>query len=727
MQIFTMEILIRHEVLNLFNKAHNYYDYFLSEEYHSLPIEQKRYNLALSIFDGAIWEWNLNTDKFYLSSNGDKLLGIKNSSKDIDSINSLSKFVHPEDLYPLFIRFLEKIKISNDKEFSHEYRIMQKDGTVKWVKCNGKVYRNRKENISLALGYIMEIDKEKSPQLSLLEDEIKDKLTIAGSLDCICKVNLKSKIMNFSPSINNILKDSRANEKIKHYDNWMEYIYYEDRNKHLKGIEEFLNSNEVYYADQYRILNTNKEIIWLETRSKVTFDELGNKDFLYVSIKDITKEKFEKSKYKRLEYNDYLTGLPNRFFLREALIKKEIDASFKMKEKIALISVDIDGFKHINDTFGHNYGDELLRQVAERLKIIAGKDDILCRFSDDEFFFLIEHIKGYTDLENKAKEIIKLFNSPIKIFDSKTFISINIGMALYPDHGEILSDLVYKADMAMYKAKSLGQNQYYLFEFNDLEKVNRIFSIEKDLNQALNKKEMYLVFQPKISAENEKLVGLEALIRWKHLEKGFISPVEFIPIAEYTKAIIPIGKFVFDEACKKCRELLDMGYDNFKISVNLSKVQLEDKNLTDNFINILEKYKLDAKYIELEITESVIINVLEKNLDVLDKLHKYGMSISLDDFGTGLSPLKYLKLLNLDCLKIDKSFIDDIGINKKSEHIIDGLIKLAHSLKLLVIAEGVETEEQIKYLKANDCDIIQGYYYAKPMIFEETVNFLKNK
>ncbi|WP_312573572.1 EAL domain-containing protein, partial [Clostridium sp.] len=198
-------------------------------------------------------------------------------------------------------------------------------------------------------------------------------------------------------------------------------------------------------------------------------------------------------------------------------------------------------------------------------------------------------------------------------------------------------------------------------------------------------------------------------------------------IAEYTKTIIPIGRFVFDEACKKCRELLDMGYDDFKISVNLSKVQLEDKNLTNNFINILKKYNLDPKYIELEITESVIIDVLEKNLDVLDKLHKYGMSISLDDFGTGLSPLKYLKLLNLDCLKIDKSFIDDIGINKKSEHIIDGLIKLAHSLKLSVIAEGVETEEQIKYLKANNCDIIQGYYYAKPMIFEETVKFLKNK
>ncbi|HCQ90376.1 MAG TPA: hypothetical protein DIU45_12360, partial [Clostridium sp.] len=166
-----------------------------------------------------------------------------------------------------------------------------------------------------------------------------------------------------------------------------------------------------------------------------------------------------------MQYNDYLTGLPNRFFLREALIKKEIDASLKMKEKIALISVDIDGFKHINDTFGHNYGDELLRQVAERLKLMVGEDDILCRFSGDEFSFLIEHIKGYIDLENRAKQIIKLFNSPVKIFDNEVFISVSIGMALYPDHGEILSDLVYKADMAMYKAKSLGKDQYYLFEF----------------------------------------------------------------------------------------------------------------------------------------------------------------------------------------------------------------------------------------------------------------------
>lgn len=711
----------------MIDKAKNYYDYFFSEEYHSLSIEQKRCNLALSAFDGAIWEWNLNTDEVYLSSKGDQLLGIENSSQSINSINSLSKFVHPEDLYPLFIFFLERIKISNDKEFSHEYRIIQKGGNIKWVRSSGKIYRSKKDNINLASGFIIEITEQKQQQLALAKNQMKNRLTIAGSLDSICEVDLKKKIMNFSLSINNILKDDKANEKIRYYRHWMKYIYDEDKENYCKGIKEFLNSNEVYYANQYRILNANNEIVWLEARSKATFDELGNKDYLYVSIKDITKEKLEKSKYGRLQYNDDLTGLPNRFFLREALIKKEIDSSLKMKEKIALISVDIDGFKHINDTFGHNYGDELLRQVGERLKLMVGEDDILCRFSGDEFSFLIEHIKGYIDLENRAKQIIKLFNSPIKIFDNEVFISVSIGMALYPDHGEILSDLVYKADMAMYKAKSLGKNQYYLFEFNDLEKVNRIFSIEKDLSEALNKNEMYLVFQPKISTDNEEMVGLEALIRWNHLEKGFISPVEFIPIAEYTKTIIPIGRFVFDEACKKCRELLDMGYDNFKISVNLSKVQLEDKNLTNNFINILKKYNLEPRYIELEITESVIIDVLEKNLDVLDKLHKYGMSISLDDFGTGLSPLKYLKLLNLDCLKIDKSFIDDIGINKKSEHIIDGLIKLAHSLKLSVIAEGVETEEQIKYLKANNCDIIQGYYYAKPMIFEETVKFLKNK
>lgn len=711
----------------MFDIAPNYYDYFLSEEYHSLPIEQKRYKLALDVFDGAIWEWNLNTDEFYLSSKADKLLGIKNISQNINTLKSLYKFIHPEDLNHLFIGFLEKIKISNDKEFSHKYRIVQKNNTFKWIRCSGKIYRNKKENINLAIGFMMEIEKQKNEKTYLVKNQIKDKLTLAKSLDSICRVDLKNKTITFSQSINDILREDKVNEKIKYYEDWIEYIYREDRNKHCEGIKEFLDNDEVYYRDQYRVLNANNEIIWLETRIKAVFDESGDKEFLYVSIKDITKEKFERSKYGRLEYTDYLTGLHNRFFLREVLIKKEIDDSFRIKEKIALISLDIDGFKQINDTLGHNYGDELLRKVAKRLKFMVGEEDILCRFSGDEFFFLIENIRGYIDLENKAKEIIKLFNSPIKIFDNEIFVSVSIGMALYPDHGEILSDLVYKADMAMYKAKSLGRNQYCLFQFKDLEKVNRIFSIEKDLNEALCKNEMYLVFQPKISTDNEQLVGLEALIRWKHLEKGFISPVEFIPIAEYTKSIIPIGKFVFDEACKKCRELLDMGYDNFKISVNLSKVQLEDKNLTNNFINILEKYNLDPKYIELEITESVIINVLEKNLDVLDKLHKYGMSISLDDFGTGLSPLKYLKLLNLDCLKIDKSFIDDIGINKKSEHIIDGLIKLAHSLKLSVIAEGVETEEQIKYLKANDCDIIQGYYYAKPMKFEETVDFLKNK
>lgn len=705
-----------------YNKAYNCY---LNKQYNNIKKNYKvKSEETIQSYDEILWEWNINTKEFNINFIGYDILGIKKYYKKKDDIEFWKQFIHPDDVEYSFDKILKDIVSDDKKKFSNEYRIIRADGTVGKLITSGISYRNIHDE-KIIVEYI---DKFKQYE-NLWFDKSKESSYpyIGGGIDGVINIDTKNKKIKMSPSINAVLDELNLNQKINSLNQCIEYFTKDDTLKYIKSFNEFLKSGEIYYYNQFRLINKRNNEKWIEIRGQANLDNLGNKDKLYVSVKDITREKEEKRKYSQIRYIDDITELPNKFFLREILMKKDVENSTKIKEKMTLMLVDIDDFKEINDKLGYDFGNKLLKAVGEKIKSGVDKKDTVFRYNADEFFILYEDFTGYMSIKENAKKVIDLFKYPLKIDKKDFFVSVNVGIAIYPDHGAIISDLIYKADIAMFKSKSIGKNTFSIFEVDKCDEVNRIFNMEQDLVKAINKNEMYVVFQPKINIKDEKTIGLEALLRWNHGKKGVIPPSKFIPIAESTKLIIPIGRFVFEEACKKCRELLENGYDDFKISVNLSKIQLEDKLLTEFLKDTLKKYNLKPKFIELEITESLIMDALEKNLAILDNIHDYGISISLDDFGVGLSPIKYLKILNLDCLKIDKSFIDDIGVNEKSERIIEGLIKLAHSLNLLVIAEGVEKEEQINYLKKHCCDIVQGYYYAKPMSFNDTITFLKKE
>ncbi|MGN0026140.1 MAG: putative bifunctional diguanylate cyclase/phosphodiesterase, partial [Clostridium sp.] len=329
------------------------------------------------------------------------------------------------------------------------------------------------------------------------------------------------------------------------------------------------------------------------------------------------------------------------------------------------------------------------------------------------------NVEGKNEIKGILDNIIKKLSNPLIIKDREIYSTLSIGVSIYPFDGKDIGILLKRSDMAMYLAKINGKNRYEFFDLKLLEVLDREFEIEKGLRRAIDKEEIRFLYQPKVNVNTGKVIGFELLVRWHSKNMGIVSPKEFIPIAENSGLIIPIGKYIIDESFKKCKELSLNTNKKFKMAINLSEVQIRDDEIVDYISMTLKKYNLDASYIELEITESIIMKSADKNIKTLEKIKRLGVTLALDDFGTGYSSLSYLRTLPIDVLKIDKSFIDGILIEEKSEYIINSIIELSHYLNLLVVAEGVETKEQLVYLEKSGCDIIQGYYFSKPIEFDD--------
>ena len=393
-------------------------------------------------------------------------------------------------------------------------------------------------------------------------------------------------------------------------------------------------------------------------------------------------------------------------------------------EKIAFIFIDLDNFKYVNDTYGHDAGDLLLIEFAKIIKNMKIKDSLFARYGGDEFIIVQYNIQEKNQIKYILDNIIKKLSNPIIINDKEIFCTLSIGVSVYPIDGGDMPILLKRADMAMYLAKVNGKNRYEFFDIKILEILNREFDIEKGLRVAVDKSEIKMLYQPKIKVDTEEVIGFESLVRWNSKSLGIVSPSEFIPIAESSGLIIPIGKYIINESFRRCKELTLKNNKKFKMAINLSEVQIRDEDIVSFISESLKFYDLSAEYIEFEITESIIMKSAERNISTLEKLKKLGVSLALDDFGTGYSSLSYLRTLPIDVLKIDKSFIDGIVIEEKSEYIINSIVELSHYLSLLVVAEGVETKEQLDFLKRISCDVIQGYYFSRPVEFDEAIRMI---
>lgn len=427
----------------------------------------------------------------------------------------------------------------------------------------------------------------------------------------------------------------------------------------------------------------------------------------------------------KMAYFDHLTNLPNRLMFKDR-VEQAIALAKRMGKKIGIMFLDLDSFKNVNDTMGHEGGDELLKTVSEILIKNVRKSDTVSRFGGDEFLILFNLMDNDSDTKQIADHVMNLFNKPVKLDQQEFYITVSAGIALYPDDGEDTESLIKSADIAMYSAKAKGKNQYVLCTDAMKEEIHTKMRITNCLYFALERNELALVYQPQISLASGHIIGLEALLRWNQPEMGMISPAVFIPLSEQTGLINSIGEWVLRTACRQNKQWQDMGLPQIRMAVNVSVNQFRNPDLVGQIKRILEETQLNPRYLELEITESIAINEANYIIDVMSNLKKLGVSISIDDFGTEYSSLSRLKMLPIDRLKMDMQFVHGIDSGSKEQAITKVIISLAKNLGIKVVAEGVETEHQLAFLSQRMCDEVQGFYYYKPMPAYELEQILRS-
>tara|TARA_R110002167_G_scaffold261822_1_gene468447 strand:- start:16018 stop:19176 length:3159 start_codon:yes stop_codon:yes gene_type:complete len=490
-----------------------------------------------------------------------------------------------------------------------------------------------------------------------------------------------------------------------------------------KNIREKVNKQGFWKGE---IVNKRKdgELFTTWQIIKVIKDTAGKVQQCMSIMSDITEKKMAEEHIYQLAHHDLITQLPNRGAFHKLLNDAIITAAHSTY-RLAVMFIDLDHFKLINDTSGHPVGDELLQQVALRLKKVIGTKNVISRFGGDEFTVLLPCIESIDEVSDVANQILDSLLSPFALLSCEVTISASIGVGIYPDNAKDASSLLSCADNAMYSAKDSGRASCHFYTEQMQIDANERVVLERELRDALTNDQFILHYQPQIDIKTNQIVGTEALLRWQHPSKGLIPPDKFIPVAEITGLIVPMGQWIINEACRQLALWRADGFDNITMAINLSARQFFQKDLLETIENAIQASGVPASKLEFEITESMMMVNIEETIDTLHKIKGLGVQLSIDDFGTGYSSLSYLKRFPLNKLKIDKSFVDGLPLDLDDLAIVQAIIGIAHSLNLTVIAEGVETAQQYKLLTQHHCNEVQGYYFSKPLASEAASQFIK--
>ncbi len=563
---------------------------------------------------------------------------------------------------------------------------------------------------------MMKVSKINMKILNFRKIEEKYKRALNGSDIAIWEWNLKNNTLFASEKWEDIIGASTNNFKgLRDFIEKM--VFYDDKESAINDLNFYIEGKVFSYKSEYRIVTKNQQVKWIVFRGKLIKDSNEENKVLSGSVYDVTEKKNREEEVSLIAYYDSLTGLPNRtLFLNNfrEILKKAIANN----KKGALIFIDLDNFKYVNDTFGHDYGDLLLKIFSQLLKVCAKDYGQISRLSGDEFIILIEEFNSVRDLKEICCNILNYCKTPFELREKQAYITASIGICTFPEHSSNVSELLRYVELAMYQSKLNGKNSYTFFQKSMNDSHSREILIEQELKNAIKNHELFLVYQPQINAVKNKIVGLEALLRWKNKKLGWVPPSEFIPIAEKSTMLIEIGDWVLGKVCKKIYQWKIKGYKFNTISVNVSPIQIKADDFIEKIIKVHEENKIPLNLLELEITEGTLMKLNEDKIGELNELIKKGINFSIDDFGTGYSSLNYLTVLPVSTLKIDKSFIDKIE-DEKNKAVIDCILNLSKALKYKVIAEGVEMKEQVDLLIQSGCNIIQGYYFSKPVTENE--------
>ncbi|MCL7748944.1 EAL domain-containing protein [Halalkalibacter alkaliphilus] len=623
-----------------------------------------------------------------------KLLGYP---KDKLLYSHFTDYIFQEDVADVKGYFFNALR---GKDQERQIRVMHENGNIKYVSVK-VVPAKIKGEILGVYGVAKDISEKKELEAALRKSEMRFESLINRSTDVIGIIDHRGIIKYQSPAVEQVLgyDPCKLNGTTV-----FELVCKEDLKAAQNLFYSVLNRPNITQRGELKIKTSDGGFIYCEAYvTNLLEDE--NVNGIVINYRDISSRKTQEEEIQKMAYHDYLTGLPNRFML-----EKNFSNVIREHEELAILFIDLDRFKVINDNMGHHVGDLLIKEVTKRLKSCLADNDFLFRQGGDEFIIILTNANREL-AANVSKNIVASLSYPFLINDYDIFTSPSIGISMFPEDGQSVEQLTRNSDYAMYQAKKMGRNTFYFYSERELGSINPL-SIEMDLHSALERNELELHYQPKVSLKTGEVVGVEALMRWNHPKWGMVSPATFIPIAEESGLIVSVGEWALRTACLQNKRLSSQGYE-IVMSVNLSPRQFNKINLVQTIENILKETELQPQLLELEITESMTTNI-EQTIGTLHELKSLGVKISIDDFGTGFSSLNYLKQFPVDTLKIDQSFVRELS-NKDDETIVKTIISMAHNLNLNVVAEGIETKEQVEFLKQHLCNEGQGYFFSKPV------------
>ena len=611
--------------------------------------------------------------------------------------------------------------LTEGNRYEVEYRINHADGSVIWVLERGNPIYNDAGVVIALEGYIQNIAKRKGIEQSLLAAELKYRSIFENTLEGIFQTTADGHYLIVNQSLAHMYGYSSPDELIHAFNSIQEQLYVKPGRR--EEFVQLLKENESVEKFESLVYRKDKSTIWISENARVVNDESGNILYYEGTVENITARKNYEEKLEYQAMHDSLTGLPNRNMLNDRL-QLCINFANRYKNKMAVAFLDLDQFKLINDSMGHEVGDQLLVIMAKRLSSAVREIDTVVRLGGDEFVIVLTNIDDTNDIFMSMQRILEAVAVPLTINNMDYLVTCSIGVSIYPDDGLDANLLLRNADTAMYKAKKAGRNNFQIYTQALNAALTERVTLEYNLRQAIELEEFILHYQPKVDFATGKVCGAEALIRWQPEGQDLISPLKFINIAEETGLIETIGEWVLATACYKAKALQQKTGLHVPIAVNVSPRQFRQSNLANTIKKILAVTQLDPSYLELEITENTLIDDSSKFIETLHSLKKLGVKLAIDDFGTGYSSLAYLKDFPIDRLKIDKVFVSSIEEDPTNKAILKAIVVLGQSLGIEVIAEGVETQYQYDYLKSIGCDQLQGYYYSKPLPEQQFEQFL---